>query len=620
MNRQEFLTFCFSFVLLCGVAPRARSEISRPEIKCMSAPQYYPGCCNGFNNALADQLEYLRTNMIRIEFIAESDGSIDYCPWDYTVDVAADHNIKVLGLLDYATFPAANADVWATEAYRTAFAERVTDIVTHYATRENPIRHWEIWNEQDLDLSGIDGPDYRIEPEPYAELLIEAYKAIKSVDSGTSVILGGISPKGFYYSENYLEDFYNTTAMQNYYTANDSYPFDVVACHPYPEYDPDPADFLAQELNTKIKAVMNDHGDREKKVWLTELGWSTYWLSGTQEQREAKQASALAEAFELLDTLTDPAPASAGLPPYVDRIFWFRWNNFSEADQWGLIRDDGTYRPSYYAYLNLTDPGPPPPTPNPDPGEFPPVSGTSDADLPYEDENEQPLRVSDSDLLHGVVGERLAGGFHDLTQPTGEQDRISVLTDGNFNSNGLSVILNDYALPSLYVRYTFPQPMNIYDIRIFAGHFGDTGNRAFINCDILINDELAREELKSGILGQNPVGGDSVAVVRWAPDEGQSFVAENVSNIEFKFYCVSGIGAGFLDPWDPCQHPDKDKDGTGMAYVASIIKEIDVFGEPVPVATPTSTPTSTPTPAPTATPTPTPVPTPTPLPLGWFLR
>ncbi len=597
-------------VLTLGPTP-APAELTRPEIKCMTARQYYPPA-NGFSTALADQLAYLNVNMTRIEMIAEADGTMNWCQWVHIVDKSAERGIKILGLIDYTTEQASNADEWATPAYRARFVARAQELVTYYHDRANPIRHWEIWNEQDLDLSGTGGPDYRIEPEPYALLLQDTYAAIKAIDPGATVIFGGLSPKGFYYSENYLEDFYNTTPMQQYYAANGAYPFDVVACHPYPETFNNPNPALANVLNTKIKSVMNAHGDRSKKVWLTEMGWNLYYLPGSNAQRKALQAQYLTDSYELVDTLVDPDPASAGLPPYVDKYFWFKWNDFSPVDQWGLVNDDGTRRPSYFAYRDLTETGPEPPNPNPDPGEFPPVAGTSDADLPYTDDGGQPLRVSGVDLINGVQPEFLAGGFHDVTVPPDHAGRLATLTDGLFGGNGATVVLADYALPSLHVRFTFAQPMDLSDLRVFAGHLGDTGNRAFISCDVIINGVLARRELRTGTYGQAPVGGDAVAVVRWGPQSGESFIAQGVTTFEVKFYCVSSVSGGFDDPWDPCIDPLLDGDGLGAAYVASVIKEIDLFGEPATGQTPTPTPT--PTPAPTLTPTltPTPIPTPTP--------
>ena len=74
---------------------------------------------------------------------------------------------------------------WETEAYRTRFVQRVEELVAHFKDRTYPIKHWEIWNEEDLSLEGF---DVRIEPRPYALLLIAAYDAIKSID-GFPVVL-----------------------------------------------------------------------------------------------------------------------------------------------------------------------------------------------------------------------------------------------------------------------------------------------------------------------------------------------------------------------------------------------------------------------------------------------
>jgi hypothetical protein len=100
--------------------------------------------------------------------------------------------IQVLGLIDYATVGASGPAEWETEAYRTRYVNRVRELVSHYKDRTYPIKHWEIWNEEDLSLEGF---DVRIEPRPYALLLIASYDAIKSIDSEATVLLGGSPPR-----------------------------------------------------------------------------------------------------------------------------------------------------------------------------------------------------------------------------------------------------------------------------------------------------------------------------------------------------------------------------------------------------------------------------------------
>jgi len=536
--------------------------IGREDIKCLALTPYYPGSGISFSPRVADDIAYLNPDMLRVEFVKDGDGSVNYCAYDYVVDQAGDRGVGILGLIDYATVTWAGRTEWETPAFRAQFVNRAVELVTHFKDRANPIHHWEIWNEEDIELPEF---DVRIEPPFYALLLIQTYDAIKAVDPGATVILGGISPKGFEYTENYLNDLYNTTEMQNYYSTNGYYPFDAVACHPYPEIfgNPDPpgsATGLDDVLNDRIKAVMNTHGDRLKKVWLTEMGWSSYFVT------EAQQASYLTSSFNMVDALVDPA--YPGDPPYVEKYFWFQYTDFGGPNLWGLRTEDRSReKPSYAAYLALTTPGPTPPPIVVEPGENPPVSGSSDAVLPHQ--------VSGSDLIEGMSAAVITGGFHPASTGT-----VASLTNGQFDASGTTLVLMDYPHPdpALRVRYTFPEAMDITEVRMFAGHVGDIGNRAFQSNDIYINGALAASELNTGNYEQVPPNSDAVSLVSWLPVAGETYCATNVTTIDVAFYPVAGIGEGFRDRWGPCTDPAEDTDGAGAAYVSPIIKEIDVFG------------------------------------------
>ena len=562
---QDFFRAAFLaalFYLWIGPLAQAQSQLTRPSIKCLAMTPYFPGSGLGFPPRISDDIAYLNADMLRVEFIRESDYSINYCAYDYVTDNAGSRGIQILGLLDYQTISWSTQAEWATEAFRNRFVQRIQEIVTHYHNRDNPIRHWEIWNEEDIALPEF---NVRIEPEPYARILIDAYAAIKAIDPEATVVLGGISPKNFEYITNYLSDLYDTVPLQDYYSENGFYPFDVVACHPYPEIYTNPTPSfgtgLDDVLNDRIKAIMNAHGDRLKKVWLTEMGWSS---SGSIS--EYRQGIYLRDSFQLIDTLVDPVYPDD--PPYVEKYFWFQYTDFGSNDRWGLWTEALTRKkPSYDRYLALTPAGPPPVIPPVEPGENPPLSGSSDSVLPFQ--------VSGSDLIQGMEAELISGGFHSQSQGS-----VQNLTNGEFESNGFTLVLADYASPSLRIRYTFQEPMDLTEVRIFSGHFGDVGNRAFQSNDVYINGIRVESELNTGNYEQLPPGGDAVSLVRWIPEENEDFVATQVITLDIEFWCVSSIQGGFLDRWDPCVTPLQDIDGYGSAFVAPIIKEVDVFGTP----------------------------------------
>lgn len=558
MRTKFYIRFFIMVLFLFYCNPIFAAKLTREDLKCLSGGGYYPGAGSEFITQVADDFAYLNIDMMRIEFIGEYDAvkTINYCAYDLIVDRAANRNIKVLGLLDYQTIDWQSTTDWGTDAFRIKFVNRIKEIVSHYNARPNRIQHWEIWNEPDLSL-----PEFnpRIEPEPYGKILVDAYLAIKDIDSSSVVVFGGISPKGFEYTTNYLSDVYASSAIKEFYDKYGKYPFDAVACHPYPETFTNPLYGFATVLQQKIKNVMNANGDQHKRIWLTEMGWSTSQVT------ERRQADYLTSSFNIADTLKDPAYPDD--PPFVEKYFWFCYKDFGTIDLWGLYTADlSRKKPSYNAYLTLTDPGPTPPDYPPLPGsEFTPVLGTTDDILPF--------KVSTNDLLEGKLGTVIAGGVH----PSAVGGYAS-LTNGLFDSNILTLVLQDYAKPSLKIRYTFEPSVDLTEIRIFAGHFGDIGNRAFQSADFYVNNILKKSELNAGVYGQKAPGAAAVSMTKWVSGTGENFIATDVKTLDVEFWCVSYISGGFIDRWSLCGDGDKDTDGYDAAYVASVIKEIDAFG------------------------------------------
>ncbi len=314
--------------------------LTRPGIKAIM-PLYNP-----FNGDIPGLSDYdpLGVTMARLEFIKDGSGNIVYTAYDDMVDDFAGEGIEVLGLIDYQSLNHGGPSSWGTSGFKTDFVNRVTQIVTHYNNRTNKIEAWEMWNEPDLSVTGF---DVRIEPEPYGAILVDCYNAIKAIDADATVVFGGISPKGFEYTEDYLQDVYDSTAVSNFKSTNGYSPFDVVGAHPYPEIFTDPDSGLATVLNERVKATMNDNGDSDMKVWITELGWNSYVPS----LGESFQAQYLTDSFLIIDTLTDPENPSNG--PYVEKYFWFKYNEWGN-DHWGLLTEDLSRRkPSFAAYKGL---------------------------------------------------------------------------------------------------------------------------------------------------------------------------------------------------------------------------------------------------------------------------
>jgi len=191
-----------------------------------------------------------------------------------------------------------------------------------------------------------------------------------------------------------------------------------------------------------------------------------------------------------------------------------------------------------------------------------------------------PWHVSNSDLLNGITGTLLQGGFHSATVPSADTDRIATLTDGVWAPNGLTVIATDYgeAFPNFYdliLEYNFTTPKNISSIIIFAGHDGD-GARGFINCDVAIDTGSGYidlyKEFKTGPYGASAHDNSSVSAARLYQSDAGHNIASNVQKLKFSFYdCThNNANAKFIKWNDNTTEGNYPNQGT-------ILKEIDVF-------------------------------------------
>lgn len=554
-----FLTACMS----ATEVEMPASGLTRPEIKMTTIQPYHPSTGIDVTTAVFDDLAHLNVSMVRIEFIADDvpGKPINYAAYDYIFKELHDRGIGVLGLIDYQSVEWENRDEWASDSFRERFVARTREIVSRYSQKSPPIRHWEIWNEQDIEVPNF---DVRIEPEPYCQILVECYHAIKEIDPEALVVMGGISPKNFEYDDkpNYLRQMYESEALREHYEKHGYHPFDVVACHPYPEVfkNPTPLDpeavGLDDVMNDKIKAVMNEFGDAEKKVWLTELGWNS------AHSNEVNQATMLTRSFLLIDQLRDPA--NPQLPPYVDSYVWFKYDSWHPDEDWGLVTTQrGRKKPAYYAFEALTPTGPPAPTPV-EPGENAPIWGeTSDNALPHQ--------VDPQDSLTGAIPQIVAGKLQDGSS-------LAALTDGEFRGD-FALGADGASAGPLHLRYSYEVPVTVREVRVFAGQKEEGGRRAFQSIDILLNGTLVAEDVRTGNYGQTLPGADQAAVsmVNWIP-EGSVPEAAAVETVDIVIWPTSALQGDFRDRWTPTADPERDIDGGGPAYISPMIREIDVIG------------------------------------------
>lgn len=192
---------------------------------------------------------------------------------------------------------------------------------------------WEVWNEPNSTDFLADA-----DPSGYAALLRAAYPAFHAGDPDAAVVFGGVQ--------------YNDDAwIDRAYAAGVRGHFDVMATHPYPavaDQSPtanDDATIWAFAHAAAVRRLMVRHGDGDKPLWFTEIGWSTHdnppgtphWARGVTEEMQAAHLLATIEVI------------STGMP-YVERMFWYAERDSPahgsiHNQNFGLLRADHSAKP-----------------------------------------------------------------------------------------------------------------------------------------------------------------------------------------------------------------------------------------------------------------------------------
>ncbi len=204
-----------------------------------------------------------------------------------------------------------------------------------------PVRTWQVWNEQNFKYFVV-----RPNPVEYGTLVKISHTAIKSVNPGAKIVLGGMfarpnearfkaRPRQAYFATEFLQQMYKRTP-------GIKARFDGIALHPYTsEYQN-----VAPQIE-EVRAVMKANGDAGTGLWITELTWS----SGPPDNGFAKgrrgQAKQLKGAFSAL---------TRGASKWrLKGVYWFSLEDAQGAcnfcDGSGLFTEALVPKPSWRAYV-----------------------------------------------------------------------------------------------------------------------------------------------------------------------------------------------------------------------------------------------------------------------------
>ena len=201
-----------------------------------------------------------------------------------------------------------------------------------------PVTSWEVWNEPNLKFFDPGGT-VKEKVLRYGRLMQISHDAIKAKDPHARLVLAGMAPKtgsGTVDSSTFLGQLYSQVRG----FGGD---FDVAALHPYaPELD------QVRQTIARFRAVLTEHDDQSKPLWITEFGWGSAHLG------LAGQAQMLTKGFNLI--LRNRETWN------VQRLVWYRWRDPPPGPELkchlcssaGLFAHDRTPKPAFNAYRTFT--------------------------------------------------------------------------------------------------------------------------------------------------------------------------------------------------------------------------------------------------------------------------
>jgi hypothetical protein len=206
-----------------------------------------------------------------------------------------------------------------------------------------PIRTWQIWNEENFKY-------FVVKPNPveYGKLVKLSHTAIKAVDPGAKIVLGGMfarprealfkgRPRQAYFAVDFLELLYER--MPGIKSK-----FDGIALHPYTG--------AYQNVGPQIeevRAVMKEHGDAGTGLWITELTWS----SGRPERGNSFAKGPSGQVRELKGAFSLVRRQASKWR--LKGVYWFSLEDARGAcnfcDGSGLFTEALAPKPSWRAYV-----------------------------------------------------------------------------------------------------------------------------------------------------------------------------------------------------------------------------------------------------------------------------
>jgi hypothetical protein len=212
----------------------------------------------------------------------------------------------------------------------------------HPLVPKEPIRRWQIWNEQNLPIA------YKPKPSvsKYARLLKVTSDVIRNHDPGAEIVLGGMfgtpAGKDGISAWKFLGKLYGIAGARA--------SFDSVAVHAYA-----PGIHGVKYQVDRLRATILNHHDAKTPIWVTEVGWGSdaKHVHSRLVETPKRQKQLLVKAFDLFKAKRTHWNLAG--------ITWFSWRDPTDPAglctfclSSGLLKKNLDPKPSWSAFTRFT--------------------------------------------------------------------------------------------------------------------------------------------------------------------------------------------------------------------------------------------------------------------------